>query len=220
MVFLISADDLPTPNPALNDGDFAHLIGDLGKKKHTIVNVNRNEATCREFISSFMNAAVAHVKAEDERLQLKIEEWLDGPRGYGPLDYSVDVDGAVVLVHEAKKEDFEKGAAQNIVQMHSAVETLRTKRKLLPEDDNDSTVPVLVYGVVTNALQWIFLRWGGSSDKPTIEVSPLYYCGLDQDIGDGRQVQQIIGYLITILQSQVRGLKEPEKRVHIKRRRS
>ena len=118
----VSADDLPTPDPALNDSDFEHLIRDLGKKKHTIVNVNRNEATCREFISSFMNAAVAHVKAEDKCLQLKIEEWLDGTRGYGPVDYSVDLDGAVVLVHEAKKEDFEKGAAQNIVQMHSAVE--------------------------------------------------------------------------------------------------
>jgi hypothetical protein len=79
-----------------------------------------------------------------------------------------------------------------------------------------------VYGVVTNALQWIFLRWGGSSDKPTIEVSPLYSCDLDQDVGNQvkGQVQQIIGYLITILQLQVRGLKNPANRQRIKRRRS
>ncbi|CAG8675959.1 11620_t:CDS:1, partial [Paraglomus brasilianum] len=63
--------------------------------------------------------AVVHVKAEEAHLQLKAEEWLDGPQGYGPIDYSVDVDGVVVvLVHKAKKEDFKKGTAQNIVQMH------------------------------------------------------------------------------------------------------
>ncbi|CAG8661169.1 1614_t:CDS:2, partial [Paraglomus brasilianum] len=47
--------------------------------------------------------------------------------------------------------------------------TLCTKHKLLPEVEDGGTVPVLVYGVVTSALQWVFLCWGGSSNKPTIE---------------------------------------------------
>ena len=50
--------------------------------KYTMVDVNRNEATRREFISSLIVTTVAHVKAEEWRLQLKIEQWLDGPRGY------------------------------------------------------------------------------------------------------------------------------------------
>lgn len=120
--FLISTDTLRTPTPALDDNLFQSLVQDLKLKKRIIVDVNRNEATAREFISCFMCAAVGHVAKDDTPLQLKIEDWLDGPRGYGPIDYSVDVDGVVVLVHEAKKEDFEKGAAQNIVQMHSAVQ--------------------------------------------------------------------------------------------------
>ena len=206
--------------------------------------MNRNEATCREFISVFMHSAVAHVRAEEARLQLKIEEWLDGSRGYGPLDYSIDMDGAVVLVHEAKREDFEKGAAQNIVQMHSAVEvryllylqalwttanehvgffqTLRTKRKIPTDDTDGNTVPVLVYGIVTNALQWVFLRWGGPLDEPTIEVTPSHACDLDRPIDNGvvEQVNRIMDYLISILQLQVRGLKNPEKRQSMKRRRN
>jgi hypothetical protein len=121
-MFWISAADLPAPQPALSVGDSQSLIEELRRRKHTLGDVNRNEATCREFISSFMHAAVSHVKAEEASLLLKTEDWLDGPRGYGPLDYSVDVEGVVVLVNEAKKEDFEKGTAQNIVQMHSAME--------------------------------------------------------------------------------------------------
>ena len=118
----ISAAKLPALLPALSNERVNSLLEELRTRKTSIVDVNRNEATCREFISSFMNTVVAHVKTEEPRLKLRIEEWLEGPKGFGPLDYYVDVDGAVLLVHEAKKEDFEKGTAQNIVQMHSAVE--------------------------------------------------------------------------------------------------
>ena len=69
-----------------------------------------------------MNSAVTHVRSKESELQLKAEEWINGSRGYGPVDYSVNLGEAVVLVEEAKKEDFEKGAAQNIVQMYSAIE--------------------------------------------------------------------------------------------------
>lgn len=206
--------------------------------------MNRNEATCREFISAFMHSAIEHVKKEENQLQLRVEEWLDGPRGYGPLDYCVDVGGTVVLVHEAKKEDFEKGAAQNIVQMHSAVEvgyllhlqalrttanehvgffqTLRTKRKIPSDNSDDDTVPVLVYGIVTNALQWVFFRWGGSLSEPTVEVSTLHPCELNKQINEEVEAQAsaIMGHLISILQSQVRGLKNPANRHRIKRHRS
>lgn len=36
----------------------------------------------------------------------------------GPLDYLIVMDKEVLLVHRATKEDFEKGAPQNILQMH------------------------------------------------------------------------------------------------------
>src|SRR4051794_5916594 len=74
-----------------------------------------------------MTTAVLCAQLTNEGLQLKAEEWLDGSCGYGPTDYAVYLENEdiVILVAEVKKEDFEKGAAQNIVQMHSAVEVRR-----------------------------------------------------------------------------------------------
>lgn len=69
-----------------------------------------------------MTAAVEHVQLKESKLCLKSEEWLDGSRGFGPVDYSVHLEEFVLLVCEAKKHDFEKGIAQNIMQMCSAVE--------------------------------------------------------------------------------------------------
>jgi hypothetical protein len=103
------------------------FIDELKKKKCTFKYVVRNESTCREFVSAFMTTAVQCAQSIDDDLQLKAEEWLDGSCGYGPTDYAVYFESGdiVMLVAEVKSENFEKGAAQNIVQMHSAVEVRR-----------------------------------------------------------------------------------------------
>ena len=60
-------------------------------------------------------------------------------------------DDIVICITAAKKMDFDKGTAQNIVQMHSVVERL-SKRKREDTDLEDSEeVPVIVYGIVSNA---------------------------------------------------------------------
>ncbi|CAJ0912448.1 5643_t:CDS:2 [Entrophospora sp. SA101] len=94
------------PDPEISDDIVNSFIGELKRKKKTFIHINRNESTCREFISAFMTAAVEHVQLKESKLCLKSKEWLDGSHGFGPVEYS----------------DFEKGAVQNIVQMHSAVE--------------------------------------------------------------------------------------------------
>ncbi|CAG8513748.1 1526_t:CDS:2 [Ambispora gerdemannii] len=40
------------------------------------------------------------------------EEWIDGTRGYGAIDYSVLTEEVLVLVQKVKKYDFEKGTTQ------------------------------------------------------------------------------------------------------------
>jgi hypothetical protein len=121
MIFCI-ADELQDPDPSITREEFKLLIDELEKKKCTFKSVVCNESTCREFISAFMTTAVKHVQSIEENLELKAEEWLDGTYGYGPTDYAVYVESIIALVAEVKKENFEKGAAQNIVQMCSAVE--------------------------------------------------------------------------------------------------
>ena len=51
-----------------------------------------------------MTAAVEHVQSKESKLCLKSKEWLDGSRGFGPVDYSVHLEDFVLLVCEAKKK--------------------------------------------------------------------------------------------------------------------
>jgi hypothetical protein len=50
-----------------------------------------------------------------------------------------------------------------------------------------------MYGIVTNALQWYFIQWAGSSEDPTIEVSGPHQCEFDSK--DLEQAKQIAGYI-------------------------
>lgn len=161
------------------------LIAELKKKKSAFGIVNRNESTCREFISPLMSTAVTHIQEEAKGLLLKAEEWIDGTKAYGPIDYSILIEEVLVLVQEVKKDDFEKGNAQNIAQIHSAVESRKRRIKIDPEDEE---VPVVMYGIVTNALQWYFLRWAGSSDDPTVELSGPHTCEFDSNNKNNSQL--------------------------------
>ncbi|CAG8718402.1 1495_t:CDS:2 [Racocetra fulgida] len=190
-----SMDDLPRPNPPIPKEAIAQLIAELKKRKCAFGIVNRNESTCREFTSPLMSTAVTHIQEEAKGLLLKAEEWIDGTKAYGPIDYSISIEEVLVLVQEVKKDDFEKGTAQNIAQIHSAIEV----------DPGDEEVPVVMYGIVTNALQWYFLRWAGSSDDPTVELSGPHICEFDSN---------------NMEQYQVRGHDDDSKCIRIKRRRT
>ncbi|CAG8481525.1 14452_t:CDS:2 [Ambispora leptoticha] len=93
----------------------------LHKSARTIYDINQFDITEKIPPDPEISVAVEHVQSKESKLYLKSEEWLDGSRGFGPVNYSVYLEEFVLLVCEAKKENFEKGAAQNIVQMHSSV---------------------------------------------------------------------------------------------------
>ncbi|KAF0478026.1 hypothetical protein F8M41_024111 [Gigaspora margarita] len=86
------------------------------------------------------------------------------------VSISIQVAEVLVLVQRVKKDDFEKGTAQNIAQIHSAIESRKRRIEIDPRDEE---VPVVMYGIVTNALQWYFLCWKGSSNDPTVELSEI-----------------------------------------------
>nr|CAG8439632.1 11505_t:CDS:2 [Entrophospora candida] len=134
----------------------------------------------------------------ESKLCLKSEEWLDGSHGFGPVDYSVHLEEFVLLVCEAKKEDFEKGATQNIVQMHSAK---INKKQKIDETDMEPEPQVQIYGIVTNALKWYFLKWIRSPENPQLEASGPHFCKFDMT-----DAKKITNYIASILQMQVSGL--------------
>ncbi|CAG8470949.1 10370_t:CDS:2 [Diversispora eburnea] len=54
--------------------------------------------------------------------KLSVESELDGSRGYGNLDYVVEIQDVPILINEAKKQDMEKEIAQYLVQVYTAAE--------------------------------------------------------------------------------------------------
>ncbi|RUP47205.1 hypothetical protein BC936DRAFT_146018 [Jimgerdemannia flammicorona] len=117
---------LPASSFTPTDEEFEYFVQQLRDKNQVFAGKILNETTAREFISVFMTTTILliqnhHLKFP-ENLQLFVEEFLSGSRGYGPVDYLVKYLQLVVMLNEAKRQDFDQGAAQNIVQMHSALE--------------------------------------------------------------------------------------------------
>lgn len=87
--------------------------------------VDINEATTREYISTFMKTAVRHIQTyTNGTAELFVEDNLNGTRGYGPVDYLVKLDNTAVLVNEAKTNNITKGLAQTITQLHTMREVM------------------------------------------------------------------------------------------------
>ncbi|CAG8647844.1 198_t:CDS:1 [Ambispora leptoticha] len=197
----------------LSDDMLKLLIDELQKNTDVFGDVTRNEMTCQEFISPFLTTAVKHLQVKEPLLALRAEDELNGSRGFGPVDYTVVLDDIVICVTEAKKMDFDKGAAQNIVQMHSAVESL-SKRKREDEDLKDSEeVPVMVYGIVSNARNWLFLQWAGTENDPVLYVSNMQSCNFSDAEIMKVEAKKIATYIIAILQEQIHGLNTKRRRV-------
>ncbi|RUS25465.1 hypothetical protein BC938DRAFT_472132 [Jimgerdemannia flammicorona] len=127
----IHTETLPQLDHPPSDADYKFLIDQLKSRMGAFGEDIPNEAISREFTSIFINTAVyitqklsatkyADIKHQD--LQLGVKENLNGTRGYGRVDYSAKFQRVVIMVNEVVYRDFDKGAAQNIVQMHSALE--------------------------------------------------------------------------------------------------
>ncbi|CAG8846883.1 19224_t:CDS:1, partial [Gigaspora margarita] len=68
--------------------------------------------------------------------------------------------------------------------------------------------------IVTNGIEWYFLLWAGSLEDAIIELSGSYALDFYNNLKDA---EKIVGYIISILQSQVHGLKNSVERHTIKR---
>ena len=61
--------------------------------------------------------------------------------------------------------------------------------------------PFAMYGIVTTAKNWIFLRWTGSLEEPIIEISKDYSCG--DFTGAMENSKSILCHIIRILLSAI-----------------
>ena len=155
--------------------------------------VSINEEMAHEYISAFMKTAVCHIQDHiNESAQLSMETDLEGSCGYGPVDYMVAIVKILVLLCEAKVENMNKGTAQVLVQMHSAIEQQLGKRK-------HSQMEQAMFGIVTTGKLWRFVRWTGSLEEPTVHISEEYTCNFK---GNMEREKEVLRYIAQILQAQ------------------
>ncbi|CAG8579777.1 6122_t:CDS:2 [Ambispora gerdemannii] len=172
--------------------------------------ININEATMHEYVSIFMTTAVRNLQLHSfnsARLSVKLD--LDGSRSYGPVDYTVDVDGSMVLVVKTKTEDTDKEVAQNIMQMHIAIEKLINKRKLTQKDPYQSSLSM--FGIVTTGYSWRFIRWTGTLETPKVQISGEYVCDFT---GDMQSAKKMLSYIVRVLQLQAGALRDDKPPVY------
>ncbi|PKY32910.1 hypothetical protein RhiirB3_493389 [Rhizophagus irregularis] len=150
---------------------------------------NTNEQVCREYIFLFLRFAVHYAILNINNAIYITNEWvLKGTRGNGPVDYIIFADAMIVLICEAKADNMEKGLAQLLVQLHSAVENFAT------------TGPnPKMYGIVTTGTSWRFVCWTGSLEDPTIYLSQQFSCNFQ---GDLRTETNILSFIARILRDQ------------------
>ncbi|CAG8650937.1 1284_t:CDS:2 [Paraglomus brasilianum] len=98
-----------------------------------------------------------------------------------------------VVVTEAKMIDVQNGIAQNIAQLHTAVEESKKRKR-----SDGTPMCKAMCGIVTTANEWRFLSWDMRSLTPTVLLSKPYNCSFNNNVG----VSEVLSVIIRILQSQ------------------
>ncbi|CAI2192418.1 19493_t:CDS:2 [Funneliformis geosporum] len=137
----------------------------------------------------------------------RFEKELKGSRGYGTIDYAVKMIEVFLVLCEEKLEDMKQRMAQNIVQVHSAMERLSNSGQAEPK----------MYGIVTTGKLWRFVRWTGSLDEPVVHISEEYTCNLT---GNLENEKEMVKYIAQIIQAQVTAFcdHDNENNLHLSKR--
>ncbi|RKZ38701.1 MAG: hypothetical protein DRQ49_13605 [Gammaproteobacteria bacterium] len=123
--------------------------------------------------SMLIDAILLEAMDRFESIKIWKEANLQTDKTIGVVDYLIAPQGVVyqtplLCVIEAKKDDFEKGLAQCLVEM----EACRFRNKNLQ--------PIDIYGIVTNSLTWRFYKF---TVKNEIYESAPYAEPLEQTLG-------------------------------------
>ncbi|KAF9556637.1 hypothetical protein EC968_008102 [Mortierella alpina] len=136
-----------------------HLINEVESRTRILNLFGANEATKSNVSASFL---VAATRLFEEDLYLESQRNLSGRRGNGPVDFSVHsrkTHTYTLGVTEVKKDDFRQGAAQNIVQLESALTAKKRKRETYDVDgEEEPPRKQRAYGIVTDSAEWAFIE--------------------------------------------------------------
>lgn len=117
-----------------------------------------NESERQEFIGTVLyNVATEYF---DKRVMIKKERPIDGEDVKGPVDYIVANKKYILIVIEAKQDNFMQGRAQLLMQLYNAyIENIK----------NGAPKSHTVYGIVTTGDLWEFIWCEGNNNINTNE---------------------------------------------------
>lgn len=106
----------------------------------------------------FINTIIYNIVAEyyDKKVKILREEQVDGEDVKGPVEFIIVNEKFILIIIEAKKQDWDQGRAQNLMQLYNAyVENIK---KGAPKNH-------VVYGIVTTGYTWEFIWCKGNNDN-------------------------------------------------------
>jgi hypothetical protein len=126
------------------------------------------DAVCEEALDGIPNLKIWKAAAIQSDELMGLVDYIAAP----DRDY---LDTPLLCIVEAKKDDFEQGLAQCLVEM-----------KACQESNGQTGAAIDVYGVVTNGAGWVFYRF--TTDRQVFE-SRLYSLGeIDEILGSLRLI--------------------------------
>lgn len=170
----------------------------------TPIGGGKNEATQKYFIDTILKTVFFHLKLY-ETLHLEPEFTLKGKDTQGRAEYAYVANSQnqipIVLLVEAKKDDFRQGRAQCYMELFTA-------GQMNIETSQDYNFPL--FGIITNSLSWIFVRYNPkiydsqikSQNKELFVESQTLLIEKDSDL------TKIIELLVGIFTEQVQKIRD------------
>ena len=165
-----------------------------------------NEAMRCEYISIILHTALPIVRAITHKEGITLSPQLEivDEENTGRVDYGIKNLEELICITEGKQSDVGMGFIQNLVQCESAMQVNKKKRKAGSEGLD------YVYGIVTTATDWIFIRFASDGISSTSE-RPLRIeflkSALVPDSEDekklGENVRQVVEVIVGLLMDRV-----------------
>lgn len=139
-------DDPKQLKMSLDNNHIKHALATITGLLGLVDLVDGCETTHRLYIDPVLVAA--GFMAKD--LKLKVEQNVNSPEAKGPVDYMFYYNLICVCVSEGKKDQLDKGIAQNVAQLGA----IRANRKR----KHDHISPSDCYGIATTFTHWVFIK--------------------------------------------------------------
>ncbi|KAI9303363.1 hypothetical protein BJ944DRAFT_241519 [Cunninghamella echinulata] len=112
-----------------------------------------NESKRKKFVDVIILRVVA--KYHDKKVKLLTEEIIEGEDVRGPVEYVMVHKKYILIIIEAKKDDFDQGRAQLLMQLYNAY--IKNIKNGAPKNH-------IIYGIVTTGNLWEFIWCKGNNN--------------------------------------------------------